>query len=91
LKRQYKKQFGKTLPVSLEIRSWEVIGQLVQQGFGVGLLPDIAIKNWKKGTFRLLRPTWFDCDYEIYVHHSRTPSRNQILQHSLEFLLFDTK
>jgi DNA-binding transcriptional LysR family regulator len=90
LKRQYQNKFGKILPVSLEIRSWEVIGQLVQHGLGVGLMPDIVTKNWKRGSFRLLRPTWFDCDYEIYVHYSRTPSRNHILQHSLDFLLAKT-
>lgn len=91
LKRQYQKQFGRTLPVSFEIRSWEVIGQLVLQGLGVGLLPDVAIKNWKKESFRFLRPTWFDCDYEIHVHCSRTPSRNQILQHVLDFLFAGIK
>lgn len=88
LKRSYQRQFARALPVMFEIRSWEVIGQFVQKGHGVGLLPDLAITNWNKNAYRVLRPQWFDCEYEVYVHHSRTPARNFILQSMLDSQIF---
>ena len=86
LKKNYHNQFGVTLPVLSEISSWEVIGQLVQQGLGTGLLPDITVQSWKKGTFRILKPSWFDAGYEVYVHYPRTPIQNRIQQYALEIL-----
>jgi len=87
LKKEYQRLFKTALPVFFEIGSWEVIGQLVRRGMGVGLLPDIATKNWKKGSYRVLRPAWFDCEYEIYLHHPKTPMRNRILRHLLDVTL----
>ena len=55
LKTGYKKQFGNALPTLFEISSWEVIGQQVQKGLGVGLLPDLLTNHWKTGSFRILK------------------------------------
>ena len=83
LKREYQGRFNRALPVAFEIGSWETIGQLVRQGLGVGLLPDLAVKSWKKDSYRSLRPAWFECDYEVYLHSPRAPSPNRALRHAL--------
>ncbi len=86
----YKKQFGRDLPILFEISSWESISQLVQKGLGVGLLPDISIKNWKKDSYQILKPTWFECSYEIYAHSSKTQSHNKVLEYAGNSLLETT-
>jgi DNA-binding transcriptional LysR family regulator len=80
LKAGYKKEFGRDLPVLFEISSWESIGQLVQKGLGVGLLPEISIKNWKKGSYQVLKPNWFESPYEVYVHTSKAQPPNKVLE-----------
>ena len=47
LKSFYKKRFNRTLPILFEVSSWDVILHLVQQGHGIGLVPDIAINKSK--------------------------------------------
>lgn len=86
LKAGYKKQFGRSLPILFEINSWEVIGQLVLKGLGVGLLPDISVKNWQKSSFRILKDLKFECSYEIYVHTSKS-SHNRIIEYVRSRLL----
>jgi len=80
LKAGYKKHYGRDLPVLFEIRSWEVIGQLVQKGLGIGLLPDLAVQNWKKEDFRVVKASWFECAYEIYVHNSKDQGVNRVIR-----------
>lgn len=86
LRTGYKKQFGNPLPTLFEISSWEVIGQQVQRGLGVGLLPDILISNWKAGSFRILKTPWFDCPYGIYLHSLKTRPNNQVMEFAREIL-----
>lgn len=86
LKQEYQRQFGNPLRVQVEARSWEVIGQLVQEGLGIGLVPDVTVKGRQKESFRILRPTWFDCDYEIYVHYLRRRSAHRIIQYVVDWL-----
>jgi DNA-binding transcriptional LysR family regulator len=40
LKANYKAQFGKDLPVLMQVSSWSVVATLVREGFGIGLCPD---------------------------------------------------
>ncbi len=87
LKTAYKRQFGRSLPVLFEISSWDVIGQLAQRGMGVGLLPDISLKNWKKGSFKIIKNIDFECPYEIYVHTFKAPGGNRALEYIRDDLL----
>lgn len=82
LRTGYKKQFGRELPVLFEVGSWEIIGQLVQEGLGIGLLPDISITTWKKDSYKILRAPWFESPYEIYVHSTKPKSNNQVLEYA---------
>lgn len=87
LKAAYRRRFGRALPALFEIGSWNVIGQLVQSGMGVGLLPDISLKSWKKGSFRILKNIDFECPYEIYVHTLKTSGNNRVLEYIRDDLL----
>jgi len=87
LKAGYKKQFGNALPTLFEISSWEVIGQQVLRGLGVGLLPDILISNWKAGSFRILKTPWFDCPYDIYLHSLKIRPNNQVMEFARDILI----
>lgn len=87
LKKEYYREFKETLPISMEVSSWDVISELVQQGLGVGLLPDISLRGWKKGSYSVLRPSWFNCDYEIYIHHSKAALKNRAVAYATEMLL----
>ena len=87
LKSVYKRHFSRPLPVLFEISSWDVLGQLVQKGMGIGLLPDISVKNWKKGSFIILKSLDFECAYEIYVHTFKSSENNPVLQYIRDGLL----
>lgn len=86
LKAAYKRQFGLTLPVLFEISSWEVIGQLVQKGLGIGLLPDISVKSWHRGSYRILKSLDFKCPYQIYIHTLRASANNRVLNYMRDSL-----
>lgn len=46
LKRYYRETHGEDLSVALEVSSWEVIANLVEQGLGAGFIPDyVAAKR----------------------------------------------
>ena len=79
LKVSYKRQFCRPLPVQFEVSSWDVIAQLVQQGLGIGLLPDVSVKNWKKGSFRVLNSFDFKFPYEIFLHRLKSSESNRVL------------
>jgi DNA-binding transcriptional LysR family regulator len=81
LKAAYKRQFSRSLPVLFEISSWEVIGQLIQKGLGIGLLPDISVKNWNKGSYRILESLDFECPYEIYIHTLKSSGNNRAVEY----------
>lgn len=87
LRAGYRKHFRSDLPVLFEISSWQFIGQLVQKGLGIGLLPDISIRNWKKGSFQILKPDWFQCSYEICAHSLKTQSHSKVLKFARNSLM----
>lgn len=86
LRAGYVKQFGNALPVLFEISSWEVIAQQVQRGLGVGLLPDVLLSNWKTGSFRILKASWFECSYGIYLHSLKTRPNNPVMEYAQDIL-----
>lgn len=86
LKTAYQKQFARPLPVLFEISSWDVIGHLTKKGIGVGLLPDLTVHNWKKSEFRILKNSWFDCSYEVYVHSLKTSVPHRAIAHAKDLL-----
>lgn len=46
LKKNYQKKYGKELPVTMEISSWEVVATLAEQGLGIGFIPDyVALRH----------------------------------------------
>jgi len=46
LKNRYREKYGHELDVDLEVSSWEVIANLVEQGLGTGFIPDyVALKR----------------------------------------------
>lgn len=86
LKIAYKKKFGSPAKVLYEISSWDVIGRLVQNGLGIGLLPDIAIKNWPKNSFQVVKTNWFESSYEICVLTLKSQTQNQAVEYVKETL-----
>jgi len=87
LKALYQRQYSCALPVLYEIGSWEAIGQFVLQGVGVGLVPDVSVKNWRKGSFRILDSLEFRCTYEVLVHTSKYSLPNRVLEYVMKLLL----
>lgn len=81
LKAAYKRQFSLPLPILFEISSWDVIGQLTQKGLGIGLLPDILVKKWNKGSYRILKSLDFECPYEIYIHTFKSSGNSRVLDY----------
>ncbi|MFN8944119.1 MAG: LysR family transcriptional regulator substrate-binding protein, partial [Pseudobdellovibrionaceae bacterium] len=86
LKAAYKKKFGRALPVIFEMSSWDVIRQLTQKGLGIGLLPDIAINKLQKTDLKILKASWFECPYEVYVHTLKAQSPHRVIEHAKDFL-----
>ncbi|MCM2352391.1 MAG: LysR family transcriptional regulator [Pseudobdellovibrio sp.] len=79
LKASYNKEFSKAFPQLFEINSWDVIGELVQSGLGVGLLPDVVVNDWKEGSYQILKTNWFQSSYEIYIHKLKTKATSRVL------------
>jgi DNA-binding transcriptional LysR family regulator len=86
LKAAYKKKFGRALPVIFEMSSWDVIRQLTQKGLGIGLLPDIAINKLQKTDLKILKSSWFECSYEVYVHTLKAQPPHRGIEHAKDFL-----
>lgn len=87
LKAAYQRQLSKPLPVLYEISSWNVIGQLTQKGLGLGLLPDISIKNWPKSSYRIIKSFDFECSYEVYIHTAKVTGHHRALEFIRDNLL----
>ena len=45
LKKAYQKRYREPLPVLMEVSSWEVIANLVEEGLGIGFFPDYVAKR----------------------------------------------
>jgi DNA-binding transcriptional LysR family regulator len=48
LKNLYYRKFSKPIPIGMEIRSWEVIANFVEEGLGIGFFPDYVAMNRKR-------------------------------------------
>lgn len=63
LSESYYKKYGKKLTTILEVSNWELVASLVEEGLGVGYLPDYIGLKYKT----LLEP----CDFGIEKHQYR--------------------
>jgi DNA-binding transcriptional LysR family regulator len=86
LKKMYKKYYKKTLPIKLEIQSWELIAEFTRTGLGVGLLPDFH-QLFKDKKSKLLPQQFADYKYEICFYTKQQQSKkmetlfNEISEH----------
>lgn len=81
LKARYRALYEKELSILMEVSSWSVITKLVQEGLGIGLLPDyIAYANQDiKPVLEELNPM----DYTLYALFEKNVSPSR---HALQFL-----
>ncbi|MGZ5280449.1 MAG: LysR family transcriptional regulator [Pseudobdellovibrionaceae bacterium] len=72
LKKQFYRQFKTHLRIGHEVGSWDMITQLVADGLGVGLIPDIALTSDRQKSLTPIKTDWFQSPYEIYLHQSKS-------------------
>ena len=48
-----------------------MITQLVADGLGIGLVPDIAVSSDKKKDVTAVKTDWLNCPYQIYLNQSK--------------------
>jgi len=72
LKKLFYRQFKTHLRIGHEVGSWDMITQLVSDGLGVGLIPDIALTSDRQISLVPLKTDWFHSPYEIYLHQSKS-------------------
>lgn len=75
LKKSYRNQYGKDLPVLMEVSSWEVIARLTEEGLGVGFFPDYIAH----GKYAALKPLSLDIEpiyYKIYAIFPKNARRS---------------
>jgi LysR family transcriptional regulator, carnitine catabolism transcriptional activator len=77
LKKNYFQHSRTSLPVYLEIASWDSIAHLVAEGLGFGLVPDIAITADRRKKIKKVPTSWFECSYQIYLNQAKTISKNR--------------
>lgn len=87
LKKEFYREFKKPLSSRHEVESWDAIVQLVLDGQGVGLVPDIAITDERLKRLRTPKTKWFQCEYEIFLHHTKTVSSNPALENLIKSLV----
>jgi len=76
----YHQKHGAFMENFFVLNSWELIANQVEQGLGVGLLPDIFIDKYPKKTFRIINIPWFQCSYSILLHQKKSAALNQLTQ-----------
>lgn len=86
LKKRYFEHYGSELSLSCEVSSWTGIVNLVKHDIGIGLVPDFVIRSFKLSEFHLIKPQWFDCDYNVYVHASKASSHKKTVAHAVHFI-----
>jgi LysR family hydrogen peroxide-inducible transcriptional activator len=79
LKKDYKQKFKMPLPLLHEVASWDVITQLVAEGVGVGLVPDISITAERRTQIKKVLTPWFKSSYEVYLSETKNP-RNIVVR-----------
>jgi DNA-binding transcriptional LysR family regulator len=71
LKKNFQKHFRTPLENSVEVCSWDVLSQLVVDGLGFGLVPDITLTSQKSAALQIHKVPWFSYDYQIYANELR--------------------
>lgn len=66
LQKAYRRHFDRPFPGYMEIRSWEVVAVLAEQGLGIGLLPDY-IADVKRYQLQEYPQEYFQCSYTIFA------------------------
>lgn len=89
LKKNYLAKYKTELPVYLEVGSWDTIMQLVSEGHGYGLVPDIAANANKNEKVKKIATPWYDCPCEVYLNEKKN-LKNKELKASLKTLLSKT-
>ncbi|MFS4460996.1 LysR family transcriptional regulator [Bdellovibrio sp. HCB2-146] len=87
LKKEFYREFKEPLPARYEVGSWDAIVHLVRSGQGVGLVPEIAITPDRTKQLRILKPKWFQCDYEIFLHHAKGSRPNPAVESLIKGLI----
>lgn len=86
LKKDFYREFKAPLSSRYEVGSWDAIVQLALDGHGVGLVPDIAITDERLKHLKTLKPKWFQCEYEIFLHYTKATT-NPALDNLIKTLL----
>lgn len=85
-KKKFYEKEGKELEQFLEVGSWDVISQLVAEGQGIGLVPDLVLKGSRALKIRKLQSPWFECKYEVILSESKGVRKNELRQVVTEIL-----
>jgi len=85
-KKKFYEKVGKELDQFLEVGSWEVISQLVADGQGIGLVPDLVFIERHTPKVRKIHAPWFDCKYEIVLSESKSVHKNELRQAVTEII-----
>lgn len=83
-KKEFYLKFKKPPAVRFQIESWEMIAKLVSDGYGQGLIPDVLLDSKKYPYLKPAETRWFKCNYDVYVHYSRSKQNNSLLNLALE-------
>ena len=86
LKNAYKAQYGKELPVWMEVSSWSMIARLVHEGLGIGLCPDYIINEHHN-----LKPVFEELNPMNYILYALFEKNTTPTQHAQKFLDLFTK
>lgn len=85
LKKYYKTQYGKELPVLMEISSWEVIARLTEKGLGIGFFPDYLAHQREES----LQTIFHDLEpipYKIYLVLAKNVIHSRYIQLFIKLL-----
>jgi len=69
-KKEFNKKFKIHLKPKLEIKSWDMMSELVESGIGFGLIPDVLLLKYKK--LQKIETPWFQSQYNIFLSHNVT-------------------
>lgn len=85
LQKSYRRHFDQPFPAFLEIKSWEVVAVLSEQGLGIGLLPDY-VADAKRYQLQEYPQEYFQCPYTILALFKNEGKIRQLGDHFLELI-----
>jgi DNA-binding transcriptional LysR family regulator len=91
LRKSFYKKFGRDLKTVLEVGSWDVIAQLVHEGLGIGLVPDLALRSSQGLSIKRLKCDWFECPFEIYLNDNFRGSRKSLKKEVAQEIIAEIK